>query len=263
VTYDGDLTSGIPGQAVTLTLADEIDISRGDMLVSPDHLPMVSSRLQARLVWMSEHALETGKEYLFRFGNLTVPGNVEKIEHRVDMSTLEQMPADALEMNGIGEVVVQLSRRVPFDLYSRIRETGAFIMIDRMTNATLSAGMVSGMLEDTSLARVANDVRPVTGVERQDRNGHTALVVALRGACAAEAAVKMERVLFDRHGLVIRLDVSGQSLSETEAQALLARSAGMVLLMVDPAENAGADLSFQLSTLDDLNAAMNTLLSRL
>jgi hypothetical protein len=132
-----------------------------------------------------------------------------------------------------------------------------------MTNATLSAGMVSGMLEDTSLARVANDVRPVTGVERQDRNGHTALVVALRGACAAEAAVKMERVLFDRHGLVIRLDVSGQSLSETEAQALLARSAGMVLLMVDPAENAGADLSFQLSTLDDLNAAMNTLLSRL
>src|SRR5690606_36961179 len=127
---------------VTLTLTDEIDISRGDMLVKKDEQASVTQSLQAHLVWMNETPLQAGKQYLFKFASKVTSGAVSTIEYRVDVNTQEHLPAADMQLNDIAVVNVSLEQKVVVDAYSRNRSTGAFIMIDRLTNATVAAGMV-------------------------------------------------------------------------------------------------------------------------
>lgn len=145
VTFDGEIEQAIAGDAVTITLNDEIDVSRGDVLVHSNNLPTVSDAIQANMVWMGEVPLQTNKEYLFKFASKSVNGRVTKINHEVDVNTL-QIKADKelteLNLNSIGVVDISLNEAISVDLYKKIKQTGAFVVIDRMANVTVGAGMV-------------------------------------------------------------------------------------------------------------------------
>lgn len=142
VTFDDELQSAFDGQAVTLTLEDEIDISRGDILVRPHQQPLSSSKVLANLVWMNDEALQLDRDYLFKVGTKTVNGQVEHIDHRVDVNTLNKSHASQLALNEIGQCQITFDQAIQFDPYSKNRVTGSFIIIDRLTNATVGAGML-------------------------------------------------------------------------------------------------------------------------
>ncbi len=153
VTYDGDLQSAFAGQAVTLTLADEIDISRGDMIALANENVPLTNHLQAHLVWMTEKALKPNTEYLFKFASKVVSGQLESIHYRIDVNTQEKINVEQLQLNDIAVVDVVLTQSVVIDNYKNNRATGAFIVIDRITNITVGAGMVISRLDEkTALA---------------------------------------------------------------------------------------------------------------
>ncbi|MGA1400528.1 MAG: sulfate adenylyltransferase subunit CysN, partial [Phycisphaerales bacterium] len=144
VTFDGDLDRAHAPQAVTITLEDEIDVSRGDMLVHPDSLPEVGTRIEATLVWMHEEPMVAGREYLIKHTSRKTPGVFAAIRNQIDVNTLESSPAVALGLNEIGTVQLVVHEPLCFDAYTRNRTTGAFIVIDRISNATVGAGMIVG-----------------------------------------------------------------------------------------------------------------------
>ena len=153
VTYEGSLDQAFVGQAVTITLEDEIDISRGDVLVKASDELSTSNHLKAHLVWMSELDMSPDKEYLFKFGSKISSGSVAAVDYKIDVNTQAHNSADRLELNDIAVVNVALSQPVMTDNYAGNRATGAFIVIDRLTNITVGAGMVKTVLEqagDTS-----------------------------------------------------------------------------------------------------------------
>lgn len=146
-TYDGDLQKAFVGQAVTLTLTDEIDISRGDMLVlANDNVPQ-TNHIQAHVVWMTEKTLEANADYLFKFASKVVNGRVDAIHYRVDVNTQAHTEANQLHLNDIAVVDVLLNQAVVVDEYAHNRATGAFIIIDRISNITVGAGMVISRLD--------------------------------------------------------------------------------------------------------------------
>lgn len=147
VTQDGDLDYAFAGQAVTLTLTDEIDISRGDMIVKDSDEVAVADHLEAHLVWMAEQPMHPGREYQFKFAGKVTNGIVSNINHRIDVNTQEHTDIDSLDLNDIALVNLQLNQAVVVDPYTENRATGAFIIIDRLTNVTVGAGMVARKLE--------------------------------------------------------------------------------------------------------------------
>jgi bifunctional enzyme CysN/CysC len=140
--YDGELAEAFPPMAVTLTLEDEIDVSRGDALVHPGNLPRVDRSFEAMVVWMAEEPLTPGKGYLFKQTTNLVSGQVSAIRYRVDVNTLHRDGAEAIAMNEVARCRVTVNRPIAFDPYRRNRTTGAFIVIDRLTNRTVGAGMI-------------------------------------------------------------------------------------------------------------------------
>jgi bifunctional enzyme CysN/CysC len=142
VTRDGDLELAVAGQSVTLTLEDEIDVSRGDVLAVADSPPGVADQFQATLVWMHEDHMLPGRPYLMKIGTRTVNASVTDLRHRVNVNTLEHTAARHLELNEIGVCNLSTDRPIAFDPYEDIRETGAFIFIDKLTNDTVGAGMI-------------------------------------------------------------------------------------------------------------------------
>jgi len=142
VTVKGDLPEAMAGQAVTLTLTDEIDISRGDMLSAPDLGPLHTRHVKAHLVWLHDEPLQPGHGYLVKTATAVTPGRIVAMQHAVDVNTLEQKQATTLGLNEIGVGLLELDRPVPLDPYHQNRHTGSFILIDRYTNATVAAGMV-------------------------------------------------------------------------------------------------------------------------
>lgn len=143
VTYDGDLEYAIPGEAITVTLEDEIDISRGDMIVHRENQPHVSSHFKATVVWMTEQPLVAGKQYNFKVGVSDSSGVMTTVDSQIDVNTLAKNSADKLELNEIGVCEFSLTKPVVFDAYKRNHTTGAFIIIDRLTNVTIGAGMIT------------------------------------------------------------------------------------------------------------------------
>jgi sulfate adenylyltransferase large subunit len=220
VTFDGDLESASAPQSVTICLADEIDISRGDMIVPAISAPHVAKRFRASLVWMNAKALEPGRSYFIKHTTHQVRGVIRGIHHRVDVNSLAHVVATKLELNEIGEVSVETHRPLFFDPYKDNRITGAFIVIDPLSNETLGAGMIIGVegLEETR--------GQVTEAERIARFGHRAAVVLVDDS---EAALLLERELFDRGALVGVTNVAGLA---------LAHAAGMIAIVTE--ETAGA-----------------------
>jgi bifunctional enzyme CysN/CysC len=154
VTADGDLPAAYPGDAITLTLADEVDIARGDVLARSDSRPEVVDQFAAHILWMAEEPMFPGRSYLLRIGTKYVPARVTTLKHKVDVNNLEHMAARTLALNEIGLCNIATSTPVAFDPYAENRETGAFILIDRYTNATAGAGMISfGLRRATNIHR--------------------------------------------------------------------------------------------------------------
>ncbi|MGB5950620.1 MAG: sulfate adenylyltransferase subunit CysN [Parvibaculum sp.] len=159
VTADGDLDLAVAGDAVTLTLADEIDISRGDLLVAANDQPELADQFAAHLLWMSEDHLLPGRSYLVKIGTRTVTAQVTEIKHKIDVNTLDHLAAKELGLNEVAVCNFSLSQPVGFDPYQTNRKTGSFIVIDRMTNATVGAGMIMfGLRRATNIHLQALDV---------------------------------------------------------------------------------------------------------
>lgn len=212
VTYEGELEQAGPGQAITLTLEDEIDVSRGDMLVHADNRPQVTDGFEAMLVWMGEEPMLPGKKYDIKRATSYVPGSIPSIVHRVDVNTLEQGAASELKLNEIGRVKVALDAPIALDGYEHNRTTGAFIVIDRLTNGTVGAGMIiadpvaHGGGQHGRLAHVSTEER----ASRFGQQPATVLFTGLSGAGKSTLAYAVERKLFDMGRGVFVLD--GQNL---------------------------------------------------
>ncbi len=143
VTYDGSLAAAETGDAITLRLADEIDVARGDVLASPGSLPEVSDQFVAHLIWMSDEALMPGRSYLARIGTKTTPITVTTIKYKLDVNTREHLAANTLGLNDIAFCNLSTAAPVAFDPYQQNRKTGSFVIIDRFTNHTVGAGMIA------------------------------------------------------------------------------------------------------------------------
>ena len=225
VTYDGNLQEAFPPQAITVTLEDEIDVSRGDMLASPGNLPLVGTHFYAHVVWMSEDPLIPGKRYYIKQTTRMVTGSVSRIHHRIDVNTLERVQVEQLKLNGIALCEMALSSPFAFDDYARCKGTGSFIVIDRLTNVTVGAGMIAGLGEQ------AEKAGRVTAEERARRFGQKAVTVWVRGANARELAYRMERRLFDLGHAAAVLDE--ETLAEKAAEIAQAMNrAGLICLCV-------------------------------
>ncbi len=146
ITMNGDLDEAVAGQAVTLTLEDEIDISRGDMLAASESKPVASDRLIANIVWLHDKHLLPGRSYLLKMGAATTPVQVAELIYKVNVNSLQKEPGKELELNEIGRCRLNLGSILSCDLYRETRLTGSFILIDRLTNATVGAGMVEEVL---------------------------------------------------------------------------------------------------------------------
>jgi sulfate adenylyltransferase subunit 1 len=155
VTFDGELAAADAPQAVTLTLNDAIDVSRGDMIVGKTALPHSANNVRAKVVWMHEQPLVSQRSYYIKFGSKLTSGEVDKIHYRVDINTLAEVAAKGLQLNEIGLVDFSLQEPVVFDKYHTHRKTGAFIVIDRVSHATVGAGMIEQPLATTDTAAVA------------------------------------------------------------------------------------------------------------
>jgi len=151
VTADGDLDVAATGQAITLTLADELDISRGDVIASATHPTQIADQFAAHLLWLGEHPLLPGRPYWLKIGACTVSASVTEIKHKVDVNTQEQLAAKHLELNEVAYCNLHLDRAIPFEAYADNRALGGFILIDRQSNATVAAGTL-----DFALRRAGN-----------------------------------------------------------------------------------------------------------
>lgn len=158
-TFDGDVQSASANQAVTLTLADEIDIARGDMLVHANHRPYQSNAFEATLVWLNETPARTGGQYRLKHTTRSGSANLVSIAHRIDINTLSLEPASSLAMNEIGLVQVETARPLFFDRYNQNRNTGSFILIDPATNATVAAGLITAAREASREPEISYDWR--------------------------------------------------------------------------------------------------------
>jgi bifunctional enzyme CysN/CysC len=207
VTADGDLEQARAGDAVTITLRDQIDVARGDLLANADSRPQVADQFAAHVLWMSEEHMLPGRAYLMRIGTRYVTARISQLRHKVNVNTGEHIAARTLELNEIGWCNVATVAPVAFDAYTENRETGAFILIDRFTNATVGAGMIA-----FGLRRAANIHQQALLVDTRARvrlNGHKPAVLwftGLSGSGKSTIASLVERELHSRGAHTYMLD---------------------------------------------------------
>jgi bifunctional enzyme CysN/CysC len=218
VTQDGDFDEAFCPQSITVVLEDEVDCSRGDMIVRPGNIPKSTNQFDATIVWLNADPLLPGKTYLFKHTTQTIPGQIDSLRYKVDVNTLHRSPAPDLQLNEIGRCSITLSQSVYFDAYKRNRSTGSFIIIDRLTNATVGAGMITE--RDAAKTKAAweateneatssESMSEVSQQERSARFGQspaTVLFTGLTGTGKSTIARAVERALFDAGRAVMVLD---------------------------------------------------------
>ncbi len=224
VTFDGERDEAWAPMAVTVTLADEVDVSRGDMLVAPNNAPPVANTVEAMVVWFDESRLHPGRQVLLKHTTVTTAATVAELRYRINVATLHREAADGLDMNEVGRVRIECARALAADAYTKNRTTGSFLLIDRLTNATLAAGMiVERRLAEDAARRTADsadagsNVRPprrrlVTPQQWEQRAGHPAFVAWITGlprSGKSTLAYALERWLFERGRHVVVLDGEG------------------------------------------------------
>ncbi len=249
-TFDGALERALAPQAITLTLNDDIDISRGNMIVEKDALPQMSRRLRAKLVWLHEDALQPQREYLLKMNTQTTTAQCDKVRYRIDINTLKEVEDNQLGLNEIGMIDLQATQPLVFDSYQQNRATGAFILIDKLTQATVAAGMVTQALNDSVEAR-SPQVGPVTwqtttvsATERAALKQQKPVVLwftGLSGAGKSAIANAVEKRLLELHKHTYLLDGdnvrhglnAGLTFSEADRIENIRRIGEVAKLMVD------------------------------
>lgn len=207
VTFDGDQESAGPGESVTLTLGSEIDIIRGDVLAHPDQRPECVDQLAAHVLWMSEEEMLPGRSYLMRIGTAETPASITTLKHKIDVQTLEQRTGRTLGLNEIGFCNLSTARPVAFDPYTENRRTGSFILIDRATNATAGAGMVSfGLRRATNIHRQYHAVDKTARARLTNQKPRIIWFTGLSGSGKSTIADIVEKSLHARGVLTMLLD---------------------------------------------------------
>ncbi len=218
ITYDGKLDYAFPPQAVTVTLEDEIDVSRGDMLVHPDNLPIVDRHFEAMLVWMDEEPMEPLTQFYIKQTTNTTRAKIDQIRHKIDVNTLEKQHVDTLKLNDIARVVITTNKPIFFDPYKKNKATGAFILIDPVTHNTSAVGMIideykAGKLDLSITSKEKEKIQKGLSLisekehqERYNQKGATLWITGLHGSGKNELAFTLERKLFDLGATVVLLD---------------------------------------------------------
>ena len=250
VSYHGELAEARAPQSTMLTLEDELDISRGDLLVAADGRATVTQRFTASLVWMDEQPLDLKRRYLLKHTSRTVQAAVVAVAYRLHVDTLDRQPAETLALNDIGQVEIESVQALVVDRYAENRSTGSFVLIDPVSNATVAAGMIREAVPvDDSLA--AREGVPVTAEERASRWAHVGGRVHVTGSLAF--AEQVERTLFDRGAVVVRLT----SPSEETLRVLCA--AGVLALTHTVSETTAVAVSGDQSPVADVREVMEIL----
>jgi sulfate adenylyltransferase subunit 1 (EFTu-like GTPase family) len=250
VTYDGDLEEAVAPLSVTLVLDREIDISRGDLIAGASAIadaPTVARGVRASLVWMDQRPLDTNRRYLVKHTSHTVPAVISSVDYRVDLGAFKHEPTPALRMNDIGAVSLHLLRPIAVDLYRDNRSTGALILIDPETNATVAAGMITAAQGQTVEGEEDETAAwgRVTAGEREARWGHRGGVLELAGP--AELIDAVERSLFAVGAVACRVNAGEPGFREnpwlldvvTDVQA----QSGVIALVVRVREEAALTAS--------------------
>ncbi len=257
VTYEGEIAEASHPMSVTLRLADEIDLSRGDMLVSPHGSPRVSRHFQAMVVWLHPQPLELGKNYLLKHTVRTTRAQAVAIQHRVNVHTFADEPAQRLEMNDIASVEFESTSPLFFDSYERNRTTGSFILIDPLSNATVGAAMLGENQLETPWRSSKSEFHPqdlaqtpVTAAERFARHGHRSAIVLAEGRHAL--AAWLERALFQR-GYEVLLATAADAHSPEQFLALAkgTHAAGLILIYSPAALDLSAKQALSTLAADD------------
>lgn len=220
ITSYGEKDLAFPPQSVTITLEDEIDISRGDMLVHPDNLPKIERHFEAMLVWMDEKPMKPETQYYIKLNSNTTKARIDNIRYRIDVNTLEKSSIERFTLNDIGRVTVTTNKPVFFDRYTRNHSTGAFVLIDPMTNNTSAVGMIIDELKKGDLTSGITELdrkkieRGECLIAKEDRErfydqrGATIWITGLHGSGKNVLAYNLEKRLFDEGATVVLLDGS-------------------------------------------------------
>jgi len=198
VTFNGNRDIAREDMAVTLTLTDEIDISRGDIICKKEHPAEQADQFQAHVLWMSEKEMFPGRQYLLKTGNKTVPASVSNLKHRVDINDFSEVAAKTLALNEVGVTTLSLSAPIAFDAYNENRNTGSFILIDRQSNETVGVGML-----DFALRRASNvvwqdlDVNKAVRAEQKNQKPALLWFTGLSGSGKSTIANLVEKRLLD------------------------------------------------------------------
>jgi len=270
VTWDGDLSEAHAPQSVTLVLDREVDISRGYLLVAEDAPATIARSVKAALVWMDAKPLELGRRYLLKHTSHTVPAVVQSLDHRTDIGTLTGEPAVTLEMNGIGVANLTLLRPIALDAYRESRATGAFILIDPETNATVASGMVNAASGETGRAETLGASGPVSLAEGAARWGHKGGALELTGS--PDLIDRIERRLFAQGLATTRIEKDDAAFSDPGWLAAIVRwnvQSGLLALVVTQAESGrltakagGEEVIVNANELDAAFNAVQALLQR-
>ncbi len=197
VTFDGDLDEAVAGQSVTITLADEIDVSRGDVLSTATSPPEVADQFEATLVWMDDDAMLPGRPYILKLGTRQVAAQITEPKYKVNVNTLERLAAKRLELNEIGVVNLSLDAPIAFDAYSDNHDLGGFILIDRMTNRTVGAGMLHFALRRSqNIHWQALDVDKAARGALKGQRGRVVWLTGLSGSGKSTIANLVEKRLY-------------------------------------------------------------------
>jgi bifunctional enzyme CysN/CysC len=196
VTADGDLERAVAGQSVTLTLSSEVDVSRGDVIAAGDAPPQVASQFEATIVWMHDEPMLQGRAYLMKAGTQTVTATITPVKHKINVNTLEQLPAERLELNDIGVCELELDRPIPFESYADNHALGGFILIDRLSNSTVGAGVINFALRRSQNVHwQAMDVDKQVRARQKGQRACVLWLTGLSGAGKSTIANRIEKLL--------------------------------------------------------------------
>ncbi|MEC7185600.1 MAG: sulfate adenylyltransferase subunit CysN, partial [Pseudomonadota bacterium] len=206
VTMDSDLDEAVSGQSVTLTLTDEIDISRGDVIATSETPPEISDQFDTTIIWLSEEPMLPGRSYRMKTSSRLVSATVNAPKHKTDVNTLQKLPARTLQLNEIGNCTLAVDRPIAFDSYAENRQTGSFILIDRMTNNTVGMGMVNFPLRRAANIHWQNlDINKAANAEQKGQNPAVLWFTGLSGSGKSSIANEVQRRLYatGRHSFIL------------------------------------------------------------
>lgn len=244
-TYEGEIDYAFPPQSVTITLEDEIDVSRGEMLVHPNDLPRVERDFEAMLVWMDENAMDPNQQFFIKHTTNLSRVRIDNIQYKVDVNTMEQSATDRLSLNEIGRVTFTSNKPLFFDPYKENKSCGSFILIDPITNNTCAVGMIIDKVDNSrktvlSESEIAEMRKGLSSIQSQDREsqlnqkGCTFWFHGADRALVNEVAFTMERRLFDAGKTVVVLP-SGQNIIQSTILFNILNEQGIIVISTSDA----------------------------